>query len=72
MRAPESPPARAHLVAARVGLGRIEDAFREGADLLRIQPNRSIRRTRNHIMLRDVRLGEWYLEALRQAGIPEE
>jgi TolB-like protein len=71
-RAPESPPARVHLVAALVGLGQIEDARREGADLMRIQPNRSIRRTRRHMMLRDARLGEWYLNSLRQAGIPEE
>jgi TolB-like protein len=71
-RAPEFPGSRVHLVAALVGLGQIEDARREATDLLRIQPNRSIRRTRDHLMFRDPRMNEWYIDSLRQAGIPEE
>lgn len=67
---PEHAGQRTYLIAALVGLGELEAARAEAETLLRIQPSRTLRRTRETNSyppwMMDV-----YLDALRQAGVPE-
>ena len=67
---PEHAGLRTYLIAALVGLGELEAARLQASMLLRLQPSRTLRRTRetNHY---PVWMMEMYLDALRRAGVPE-
>jgi adenylate cyclase len=67
---PDFASQRTYLIAALVGSGELEEARVEADALLRLQPNRTLRRTRetNHY---PAWMMEMYLDALRRAGIPE-
>lgn len=68
---PEATTPRRYLTAALADIGDIEGARRELAELLRLQPNSSIRRTTAGHPLRDRTMLRRYLDALRRAGMPE-
>jgi len=68
---PSHAPLRTYLVAALVGRGDIEAARVEAEALLRLQPNRTLRRTRETNHHQPPWMMEMYLDALRRAGIPE-
>jgi hypothetical protein len=67
---PEHPGLRAYLIAALVGLGQLEAARIEASALLRLQPSRTLRRTRETNHYRTWMM-EMYLDAQHRAGIPE-
>jgi len=70
-RAPEYPAPRTYLIAALAALGELDAARHEAAALLRIQPNRTLRRTRETNPFRHAWMMDLYLDGLRRAGIPE-
>jgi adenylate cyclase len=67
---PEHAGLRTYLIAALVGQGEFEAARMEVSALLRLQPSRTLRRTRETNHYRGWMM-EMYLDALRRAGIPE-
>ncbi len=67
---PEHAGLRTYLIAALVDLGELEAARMETSTLLRLQPSRTLRRTRETNHYRGWMM-EMYLDALRRAGIPE-
>ncbi|WP_167561615.1 winged helix-turn-helix domain-containing protein [Bosea lupini] len=68
---PEATTPRRYLTAALVHAGDLPGARAELAELVRLQPNASLGRTRAMHPLRDKASLERYVEALRQAGMPE-
>jgi adenylate cyclase len=68
---PEATTPRRYLTAALVRMEALSEARSELAELLRLQPNSSIRRTRAMHPLRDTAMLDLYLDTLRQAGMPE-
>jgi len=68
---PEATTARRYLVAALACRGDLPAARSELAALLQRQPNSTIQRTKAGHPLRDERLRDRLLDALRQAGMPE-
>lgn len=68
---PEATTPRRYLTAALIRLGDPTAARRELAELVRLQPNSSMRRTMAMHPLKDKAMLETYLDALRQAGMPE-
>lgn len=69
---PEATTPRRYLVAALVRLGDTTAARRELAELIRLQPNSSLRRTAAMHPLRDPEMLDRYLNALLRAGMPEQ
>jgi adenylate cyclase len=67
---PERAGQRTYLIAALVGLGDLEGARTEAEALLRLQPSRTLRRTRETNSYPPWMM-DMYLGALRRAGIPE-
>jgi len=66
-------PARRHLAACHVGLGQLDEARRAISELLRLQPNSSIKRDAyGYGALARSGDQERYVAALRKAGLPEE
>lgn len=68
---PEATTPRRYLTAALAAAGDLAAARRELSELVKRQPNSSIRRTRAMHPLRKPDLLERYLDALRQAGMPD-
>ena len=62
--------ARRYRAAALGHLGRIDEAKAVIADLLKAQPNSSLRSARSS-GFRDPRMGQLYIEGLEKAGLPE-
>ncbi|MCC7282150.1 MAG: winged helix-turn-helix domain-containing protein [Acetobacteraceae bacterium] len=71
-RSPDWPPPRVYLFVSLVAAGALDDARNEARALLRIQPNRTIRRTRETNAYRPPWMMEMLLDAMRRAGVPEE
>lgn len=67
---PEAMTPRRYIVAALVCLGDMPEARRELAELLRLQPNSSLRRAAVMHPLRDRAMLDRILDALRKAGMP--
>lgn len=68
---PEATTPRRYLTAALVHAGDLPRARAELAELVRLQPNSSLGRTRAMHPLKDTASLDRYVEALRQAGMPE-
>ena len=68
---PEHVGQRTYLVTALVGLGEIDVARAEAMALRRLQPSRTLRRTRETNHYRYAWMMDMYLDGLRRAGIPE-
>jgi len=68
---PSFPAQRTYLVTALVGSGDIGAARLEAAALLKLQPSRTLQRTRETNYYRHAWMMEMYLDALKQAGIPD-
>jgi adenylate cyclase len=67
---PQHPVCLRYRVAALVLLGRLEEARSVVAELLKVQPNSSVRRSRRSFY-KDQEMFAMYLDALRAAGLPE-
>jgi adenylate cyclase len=67
---PSNAPSLRLRAAVLVQLGRSEDARRAVSDLLKVQPNASVSRSRR-LRYRDTETYERFLECLRLAGLPE-
>lgn len=68
---PEATTPRRYLVAALMCVGARDEARRELAELVRLQPSSSIRRTSAGHPLRDKAMLARLIDALRDAGMPE-
>jgi len=70
----ECPPnwAQAGLIVSYIGLGREEEARAEAKELLRVDFTYSLERYRKQSFYKDPARLEWYLSALRKAGIPDK
>ena len=70
---PNMFPARRLLAACYVALGRLDDARGIISEVLRLQPNASIKRdAQGYTVYARSRDQERYVAALRKAGLPEE
>jgi tetratricopeptide (TPR) repeat protein len=71
-RAPDWAPPRVYLAVALVELGLLQEARAEALALLALQPNRTIRRTRETNPYKPAWMQDMLYGSMRQAGIPEE
>jgi TolB-like protein/class 3 adenylate cyclase/tetratricopeptide (TPR) repeat protein len=70
---PNFAPPRRFLAACLVNLGQLEEARAAVTELLRLQPNSSIKRDAyGYAVYTQSSIQERYVEALRKAGLPEE
>ena len=65
------PAPRTYLISALVAAGEVSEGACEAGELLRIQPNRSLHRTRETNFFRHPWMMELYIDGLRRAGIPD-
>ena len=71
-RAPDWAPPRVYLAVTLVQLGLHDEAKAEAQALLELQPNRTIRRTRETNAYKPGWMQDLLYDSMRQAGIPEE
>src|SRR5262245_11964172 len=70
-RAPNLLAGHSWLAATYAQLGRMEDARAEAAEVLRIQPNYSISRSKRLMAFKNAEDDQHFVDGLRKAGLPE-
>jgi adenylate cyclase len=68
---PDFSPAHVRLAGCYAALGREEEAHAEAAEVLRLNPEFSVKKFVKRLPIRDKAVKERYIDALRKAGLPD-